>query len=240
MGKKKCGLCSVRVESKSEHLKYVHGWVDCACCRNAMARSDLKNHMLLKHNHQMLGPVVSATQALESKPNQKAVAKNDTEAKKCCHCKCMVHSMVEHLTKKHGYVRCKFCTNIMGPDSMDTHVKRSHGQNVNKIQDLKSKPENDIDKIQSQTEFNVPKLLPSNKFLQPASINPPTVDMSNIYELVAEKTKALFINAPQTCPVANVKKTYFNTILISDKELNKLMADGRIESQQGQLILRDS
>lgn len=230
-GSKVCGVCGNRVKSKIEHLKYVHGWIDCAYCHNSMERSSMENHLKQKHNHQK---------------DQKAVPKKETKAKVCRDCKVMVHSMAEHLDNVHGYVRCNVCNNQMAADSLDKHLSRSHGQNSldNDIRDLKVQHLNDIDKIQSQThKIDTPKLLsnrPFAEFLQPVATNSPSVNLSNIYDLVADKNGATFINEPQTSSMANVDGTYFNTILISDKELNKLMGEGRIGSQHGQLFLRES
>lgn len=235
-GRSECGLCGIRVESKDEHLKYMHGWVDCAYCRNSMERSSLENHLQQKHNHQMLGLVASVTRALDSKKDEVAVAKNETKAKACCHCKAMVHSMAEHLEKKHGYIRCKVCNNLMPADSLDKHLGSSHGQNLidNQTLDLGFKKD---DKIQIQTH----KVdVPFDEFLQPVTTKPPAVDLNNIYDLVSENNGSSFINAQLTFSMANDDGKYFNTILISDKELNKLMLAGRIGSQLGQLFLRDS
>lgn len=247
MGRRNCGLCGIRVESKDEHLKNVHGWVDCAYCPDSMPLSSLENHLNQKHNQQMRGLVASATRALQSKKDQiEEVAEIRTGAKVCSHCKVMVPSMAQHLENTHGYVRCKVCNNSMPADSLAKHLRRSHGQKSldNDSRDRQFQHNNDIDKIQAQPhEISVPKLLtnpPFVEYLQPVTPSPPPVDLSNIYDLVADKNGASFINAPQTSSLSNVEGTYLNTILISDKELNKLLVEGRIGSKHGQLFLRDS
>lgn len=165
-----------------------------------------------------------------------------------CHNSMERLSLENHLKLKHkgqkANTKCKICNNSMPSDSLAKHLKRLHGQNSldNKTQEQEIKKANDFDKMQRQThKIDAPNSLTNRLFdesLQPVATNPTPVN--NIYDLVAEKNATSFINEPQTSSVTNVEGTYLNSILISDKELNKLMAKGRIGSQHGQLFLRDT
>lgn len=44
-----CGMCNIWVDSKTVHMKEVHGWVKCKFCPNWMAARFLGSHVNRKH-----------------------------------------------------------------------------------------------------------------------------------------------------------------------------------------------
>lgn len=231
--------------SEIKHLENARGLVRCKLCKNTMTPDLLEKH--LKRSHGQPNSLGNEAQALERKLDQETVAGKPTGAKTCCVCKTKLDSVAEHLERAHGWVRCKVCNNLMAADALHKHLNDKHNQPLagNEAHDSKSKHDDDAGIMQNQTcQTDEPKMLPNqslDEYQRPWPTIPPSVDlMSKVYDLVAEKNEASFINTPQPALVANKDETYLNTILISDKELNKLMARGRIGIQRGQLMLHDS
>lgn len=169
----------------------------------------------------------------------------------CRMCNFSVYSKTNHLKVVHGWVKCKFCYNLMAAHVLNDHVLRKHQQ------PLKRKRDDDNDaKIQNgkheTDELKAPPNELSVETKRPRLANTPPIQLndanrndgnakSDESKTVAEDNdESPFNNAPESTLAAQKEKSYPNMILVSDRVLNELLAGGRIGCENGKLFLRDS
>lgn len=147
----------------------------------------------------------------------------------CGLCNIWVDSKTAHLKEVHGWVMCKLCPNWMAARSLDSHVNRKHQQ------PLKRKL------VNYESESGVETKRPHLTNTPPVELNDANRndenDENDESKTVAENNESPSNNAALA---AHKEKSYPNMIFVSDKVLNRLLADGRISCEKGKLLLRDS